>query len=341
MNSEDYVWSQEHLNKVSRTFALSLQELPDKHEKQMTVAYLLCRVPDTIEDTDKISSTEKEELLEAYKSVINSKLAPAEFVQQIRDSVPDVDTVDNPDWNLVLETEQLITIFNTFSAKEQQTISKWVIELTEGMREFVVKNDDIVGVRIQSIEELDKYCYFVAGTVGHMIIDLLDNAYDIPYNMYSYDQVHHLAEEYGLMLQYINITKDVYDDFYSEDNIYIPETIITDFDLSQSEFVTGDHEKTEEIIEIVNEQTEAYLESSEEFLQWIQENYNDAYRGWAIPHFLAVATLRELRKKADLAIESEEVKINRTEVQTILEKIDTTGITELRDEIFAEKTVSQ
>ena len=331
MNENQYIWSQNHLNKVSRTFALSLKELPSVHEKQMTVAYLLCRVPDTIEDTDKISPPEKQNLLADYTEIFSANVTPTEFIQNVKQTVPNIDT-ENADWNLVLETDTLITVFNTFSEAEQKVMSKWVIELTDGMSDFVSKHTQSEGVRIQTIDELDTYCYFVAGTVGHMIIDLLDIAYDIPFKDHSYEEVHELAEEYGLMLQYINITKDVYDDYYSEDNIYIPNELITG--MSQIEFITEEHNKTSDVIHQVNQRTREYLESSEQFLEWIQNNHSDSYRGWAIPHFLAVATLRELDRQAELAVEPAEVKIDRSEVQEILEKIGTVEIQELRTQLL-------
>lgn len=333
MNTEQYKWSQNYLNKVSRTFALSLKELPETHEKQMTVAYLLCRVPDTIEDTNKLSPNQKEDLLSNYEDVLRNDLQADEFVSNVKSALPTTD-IDDPDWDLVLQTETLQTVFKTFSAEEQQIMKKWVLELTNGMSEFVLKHDSADGVRIQTIDELDKYCYFVAGTVGHMIIDLLDYAYDIPYTMYSYQEVHELAEEYGLMLQYINITKDVFDDYHTEDNIYIPESVTSNFEITQKEFVQGEHDKTTDVVQQITVKIEEYLESSEEFLHWIQANHKESYRGWAIPHFLAVATLRELKKQAELAIEPEEVKITREEVSEILQDIDTTDIEELRTQIF-------
>ena len=43
------------LNKVSRSFALTIPQLPKKLRRTVTNAYLLCRIVDTIEDEPGLS----------------------------------------------------------------------------------------------------------------------------------------------------------------------------------------------------------------------------------------------------------------------------------------------
>lgn len=56
-------WSFDSLQDVSRTFALSLNYLPSPLRMYSSASYLLCRIPDTIEDSDRLSPREKSMLL--------------------------------------------------------------------------------------------------------------------------------------------------------------------------------------------------------------------------------------------------------------------------------------
>ncbi len=53
----------EILPKVSRTFALTIRLLPPDLEHPVLLAYLLCRIADTIEDTADLPGSDKDALL--------------------------------------------------------------------------------------------------------------------------------------------------------------------------------------------------------------------------------------------------------------------------------------
>lgn len=60
----------ELLERVSRTFALSNRMLPGRFRYPMTVAYLLFRVSDYLEDTPALRSGEKAKLLHSWERVL-------------------------------------------------------------------------------------------------------------------------------------------------------------------------------------------------------------------------------------------------------------------------------
>src|SRR5437879_6584962 len=57
------------LPRVSRTFALSIQALPSSLRDAVTVAYLLCRIVDTIEDDPKMRGA-RAELFDAFDAAL-------------------------------------------------------------------------------------------------------------------------------------------------------------------------------------------------------------------------------------------------------------------------------
>lgn len=318
MSSLDFKWQNEHLNKVSRTFALSIEYLPNPLEEFTSMQYLLCRIPDTIEDAYHIESDKKKELLALYESVLHrgKTESPEEFVKAVKPYHKETD-----DWDLVMDSPRLISLFRDFPPEIQTAITPWTRELTNGMLDYSTRKTDYKGVRIQNVDDLEEYCYYVAGTVGHMIIDTLvatkgDGGYDMT-------ELHNNARNYGIFLQHINIAKDVYDDYTSEDSVYIPKDILDKNDVKQDEITNPENKENviksvEEVIDI----TENFIVGAEEFLQKIQYIDDESYIGWSIPYVLAVATMRELKNNPENITSENPAKIEREEVISIVSALE-------------------
>lgn len=318
MSKDDYEWQNHHLNNVSRTFALSIEYLPEPLEQYTSIQYLLCRIPDTIEDAYYIEPKNKKYLLDLYESVLHRGKTeqPQEFIDAV---VPYAKESD--DWDLVRETPRLISILRDLPPTIQTAITPWARELTRGMLDYSTRQENSKGVRINTQDDLEEYCYYVAGTVGHMIIDTLvatkrDRNYDMT-------DLHNNARNYGIFLQHINISKDVYDDYESEDSVYIPKDILQSYGVNQNE-VTNKNKKEEvsKSIEDVLDITETFIHGAEQFLEQIQDIDDESYVGWSIPYVLAVATMRELRNHTGNIASDNPVKIEREEVISIVSALE-------------------
>ena len=318
MDKYDYKWQNKHLNNVSRTFALSIEYLPTPLEEYTSIQYLVCRVPDTIEDAPHIEPQKKKELLSLYDSVLHrgKKEQSNNFIEAVEPYYKETD-----DWNLVMDLDRLISILQDFPPTVQTAIIPWARELTRGMLDYSVRQTDYTGVRIESRYDLEEYCYYVAGTVGHMIIDtLVATKGSAEYDM---TELHTNARNYGIFLQHINISKDVYDDYESEDSVYIPKTILDTYGVSQDE-ITKESNKNlvSKSIQDVMDTAEGFISGAEGFLKQIQDIDDESYVGWSIPYLLAVATLRELRNNTDNITSANPVKIDREEVLSIVSALE-------------------
>jgi farnesyl-diphosphate farnesyltransferase len=93
-------------------------------------------------------------------------------------------------------------------------IRQWVQEMCTGMAGFAARHRDGDAENpraLASMQDLDRYCYFVAGTVGHLLTDLFATVrFDITPRHYA--ELKPLAASFGLGLQLTNIIKDVADD---------------------------------------------------------------------------------------------------------------------------------
>ena len=85
----DEVYQDRILPGVSRTFALTIPQLPQALRTSVTNAYLLCRIADTIEETSEVHSTSGQfDLL--VKFTIGHDQDPGLFVTSVVQRIEDV-----------------------------------------------------------------------------------------------------------------------------------------------------------------------------------------------------------------------------------------------------------
>jgi hypothetical protein len=73
------------------------------------------------------------------------------------------------DAELIELAGSVFLMWRTLDIKSRDIIRHWVTEMAHGMRAFVLKYPN--GIRIATVAEFREYCYFVAGTVGHLLTD--------------------------------------------------------------------------------------------------------------------------------------------------------------------------
>src|SRR5579859_4027779 len=71
------------LPKVSRTFALTIPQLPPALRDVVANAYLLCRIADTIEDEPSFSAEEKGRYEAAFVDAVTGRVDAREFAAHI------------------------------------------------------------------------------------------------------------------------------------------------------------------------------------------------------------------------------------------------------------------
>ena len=204
----DRMFCTEMLPKVSRTFAICIQLLPPELVHPVLIAYLLCRIADSIEDSPTLPADQKRHLLDHFRRSLEVK-AP--------DTAPLGEAFARPSSDeelLAREAEIVLREFGRLPRQQQDAIRPWVQEMSAGMAEFAQRRSDSNQTHIEAlstVEELDRYCYYVAGTVGHLLTELFC------LHAGCQDQERHgklksLATSFGLGLQLTNIIKDVADD---------------------------------------------------------------------------------------------------------------------------------
>lgn len=205
VSQDDAAWQDARLQEVSRTFALTIPELPNPLRTVVGNAYLLCRIADTLEDSPSLPVAEKTRLCDLFSAAVEGKAVAKDFAQQAHAALDE--GTPETERRLVAETERALRITAAFPQSDRTALARCVHIMAKGMSEFQ-EGQFTAGLRDQA--HMDCYCYHVAGVVGEMLTELFCN-HSKPIAQRR-DELAPLAVSFGQGLQMTNILKDMWDD---------------------------------------------------------------------------------------------------------------------------------
>ena len=340
----DLDWCFDAVQGVSRTFAITIDVLEEPMASYICVGYLLCRVADTVEDAGHVPPDEQSRLLGLYDDALDpdDETDIEEFRREVGPWLPenaegvDADEVgDEADWEVVTESPRVVATFRSLGEDAQSAIYPPVSELVTGMAEFVERYADDGGLRIRTIDELEEYCWYAAGTVGELITNLL--AQDVDDRRAEIMRAN--ARGFALLLQLVNVAKDVSDDFREENNVYLPAAWLSEYGVSPANVTEPEnHTAVAGVIQRVTRHARGYMDDAQRYLEALPESRGNTVEAWAIPFLLAVGTSRELLERPEDVIEEGGVKVSRAEVMGLIQlfksdEIERERIGELRSQL--------
>ncbi len=274
----------------------------------------MCRIADTVEDAGHVPAQKKADLLRQYDRVLSpdDQTTVEEFSETVEPWIPDERTAD---WDVVAATPRVTSTFSALPDQAQSALRGPVRELVSGMAMFVERYADVGGLRIETIDELEEYCWYAAGTVGDLITNLL--AEDAAPK--EAETLEENARSFALLLQLVNVAKDVSADYDEEDNVYLPATWLREEGLTAEEVAQPERAAdVARVVERVTDHAAGYLDDAQAYLEALPETDGNTLAAWAIPYLLAVATIRELRERPADVVTEGTVKVPRAEVTTLV-----------------------
>jgi len=308
----DRAWAFDTVRSVSRTFALSIDLLEEPVASWICTGYLLCRTADTVEDEPSIPPERRADLLETYSAVLAAEedVAAASFLSAATDAGP-ADGGD--DWAALADTDRALRLLDSFDPEVQAAMQGVIREMADGMAGFLRRHADSGGLRLETVEELEEYCWYVAGTVGKLFTDLLGCHGAIG------DPDPEDARAFALLLQLVNIAKDVRGDFESEDNVYLPGEWLAEEGVDHA--AVGDPSATPAVARVVGrvvDRAAGYAPGARRYLRTLPEDEAGLLEAAGLPYLLALGTLRELRGREREAVVEGGVKLARPEVEALV-----------------------
>lgn len=196
----DFDKQQVHLRNVSRTFALTIPMLPKSLIDYISNAYLLCRIADTVEDDPIAADKQKISWLISFADFCANEFSDDMQLLSLHKQTVEMVSAGAKKSELELMKDMLgvISRTRTYPRKIQQILAKGVSILSFGMAK------SIKGLNIKTLDDVDEYCYYVAGVVGELLAALFcEHNHSIDkHNLMA------LSVSFGEGLQLTNILKD-------------------------------------------------------------------------------------------------------------------------------------
>jgi len=305
------------LEGTSRSFYLSLKELPNSIRPQVSLLYMLARTSDTIADSEQGDASDLLLALESYNDFSQGKTSNLMDISSLAESQR-----NKSEASLLRNVEKIVSKIADFSESDQKAIRHCLGTIIGGqildLQRF--SSDEGTILSLESDEELDDYAYRVAGSVGEF------------WTRMSLDHIFKLKEEnsevelfekgirFGKALQMINILRDIPADL-SLGRCYIPRGKmerygITPTDLLEPSSMDSFRPLYDEYLDLTDE----YLTSAVQYIEMLPHWKFRLRAACMFPVIIGKRTVSKLRE-GNVLDPSNRIKIGRSEIKDVIKKV--------------------
>lgn len=305
------------LPKVSRTFALNIPVLPAPLDLVVTVAYLLCRIADTIEDESAATADERAAQLIELTRVArlepgwenDAHLLSKRIGEQLRPETPPSER------ELIDGFDKVLECYAAQPAWSHGHVAKCIEEMAIGMAQLSAGRGHSAPNGMTDLDETMLYCHYVAGTVGEMLTSLFVG-YSAKTKQHE-EALRKNAGAFGRALQLTNILQDIHADMV-RGACWLPRTFLERHGLTPEMLIDPAHR--EAALAVLDEMIAvAFREARLAFEYTLRIPKSEpGIRTFCLwPLFNAVLTLKALQGNAEVFGEKR-VKIKKRTVKLVM-----------------------
>ncbi|HOX24979.1 MAG TPA: phytoene/squalene synthase family protein [Candidatus Krumholzibacteria bacterium] len=309
---DDWEWCEDMLTQVSRTFALCIRFLPDDVRRPVLLSYLLCRVADTVEDAPDVDLATKRRLLDLFGRALAD---PSVDVGPLKTALP---AGGDADTRLAAGAGRVLGLLREQPPAVAAAVVPWVQEMCHGMAEFAGRPVRELGdggtLRgLDNEADLDRYCYYVAGTVGHLLTAVFA-AVRPRIDARAAARLDALAEDFGAGLQLVNILADVARD-RQRGVSYVPETVCRAEGLAVADLLEpSQRPRARAALAWLSRRARERLQHAREYCLAMPRTEYQLRLFCLVPYYLALRTLRALEEDRRYPEAGLRVKVGRSVV---------------------------
>ncbi|MCW1923216.1 squalene/phytoene synthase family protein [Luteolibacter arcticus] len=209
------------LRNVSRSFYLSLRLLPQPMRPATATGYLLARASDTLADTAEVPVDDRLELLDGFAAELQGK--GSEWRSRKLRAFAEKQT-DMGERVLLERLDECFAGLAELDGLQADAVREVLATIISGQRLDLVRFEEASRARpvaLKSEEELEDYCYRVAGCVGAFWTRIGLLTMGNRFSDSNPDDLRDLGVRYGMGLQLVNILRDLPADL-SQGRCYLP-----------------------------------------------------------------------------------------------------------------------
>ncbi len=195
----DFYYCEKIIKRHSKSFYYAFSKLPTEKANAVYAIYAFCRTADDCVDGNQ-SPMEKRQALKQLKKEL--------------DLFEDYAELDKPLWRALRH------VFN-----------KYDMDIKPFYDQLIGQSMDVDFNIPKTMQELESYSYYVAGSVGLMLLPVIASK--------SSADLHSPATDLGIAMQITNILRDIGEDFHEKNRIYLPKDELSHFQYTQNDLHKG------------------------------------------------------------------------------------------------------
>jgi farnesyl-diphosphate farnesyltransferase len=221
--------------------------------------------------------------------------------------------------DLARNLPRVMRTFWALPERMQNVVSRWVAEMARGMGLYTHREPGEDGfTALYTVEDLERYCYYVAGTVGHMLTELFAEHMGDAVDPATLSEMRRHSEAFGAGLQLVNILKDVTDDRERRWS-FVPRAACEAAGIAIDNLVDpAVRGQAHQAVAPLFDLARAKLDHALEYALAVPSDQKGVRLFCLLPLWMAALTLVHGRGNDAMFVPGAEVKISRSEVEQVI-----------------------
>lgn len=305
---KDWAYCKDILPRVSRTFALNIGQLEGNTFRAVLLGYLLFRIADTFEDTLYQDESEKIADLRDFSEIFRGDKdlhSRMELYEPLKFRWKE----NSHEKELIEKGPTILRCYFDIPGIYRSIMDPLLVEASEGMAEFQRRKlqTNSTVFQLADAQELEDYCYYVAGVVGIMLTKIFCLHESTKKRR---TELEACQIQFGLALQMINIIKDFQKDI-ARGWCYIPHTVTRNCNIELDEIDALSVDQRRSVLQVIIPRVVQYLDATLTYIHALPIGERSIRRFCIIPFVIGYRTLVKI-------VEMKENKVSREEIASIM-----------------------